>query len=56
MVFLQRTGVLYRPLPAALADAAPRSETSLVWPADAPPAVLRFVEFVREQVSTTAAR
>ncbi|KNZ31649.1 MAG: LysR family transcriptional regulator [Methylibium sp. NZG] len=49
MTLLQRAGVVYRPLPAALADAAPRSETSLVWPADAPPAVLRFVDFVRER-------
>ncbi len=51
MKFLQRAGVVYRPLPAALAKAAPRSETSLVWPGDAPPAVLRFVDFVRERVA-----
>ena len=44
---LQRPGVIYRPVPAALADGAPRCETSLLWP-DAPaPAVARFVEFVR---------
>ncbi len=54
MMFLQRTGVVYRPLPAALADAAPRSETSLVWPGDAAPAVLRFVDFVRERISKPA--
>ncbi len=45
---LQRAGVVYRPLPAALAAAAPQCETSLVWPAGAEPAVQRFVEFVRE--------
>jgi DNA-binding transcriptional LysR family regulator len=44
---LQRPGVRYRALPAALADGAPRSETSLVWAADASPAARRFVEFVR---------
>jgi DNA-binding transcriptional LysR family regulator len=47
---LQRAGVVYRPLPAALAAAAPRCETSLVWPAAADPAVQRFVEFVRGKV------
>jgi DNA-binding transcriptional LysR family regulator len=47
---LQRAGVVYRPLPAALAAAAPRCETSLVWPAAAEPAVQRFVEFVRDKV------
>ena len=45
---LQRAGVVYRPLPAALAAAAPQCETSLVWPAVAEPAVQRFVEYVRE--------
>ena len=44
---LQRPGVVYRALPAALAEAAPHGETSLLWPTDAAPAVLRFVEFVR---------
>jgi DNA-binding transcriptional LysR family regulator len=44
---LQRPGVVYRALPRALADGAPKCETSLVWPDDALPAVLRFVEFVR---------
>ena len=44
---LQRPGVVYRPLPAALAELAPHCETSLLWPADAAPVVLRFVEFVR---------
>lgn len=45
---LQRPGVLYRPLPGALTELAPRCETSLLWPADAAPAVGRFVDFVRE--------
>lgn len=44
---LQRPGVVYRPLPAALADGAPQCETSLAWPQGAAPAVHRFVEFVR---------
>ena len=44
---LQRPGVIYRKLPAALAAKAPQGETSLLWPADAAPAVLRFAEFVR---------
>jgi DNA-binding transcriptional LysR family regulator len=44
---LQRPGVVYRQLPAALAQGAPRCETSLLWPATAAPAALRFVEFVR---------
>lgn len=44
---LQRPGVVYRPLPAALAESAPRGETSLLWAIDAAPAVARFVEFVR---------
>lgn len=47
MTSLQRPGIAYRALPAALAEAAPRCETSLIWPDDAPPAVQRFVEFVR---------
>lgn len=47
---LQRPGVVYKPLPAALSANAPRGETSLLWPADAAPAVLRFVEFVRGMV------
>jgi DNA-binding transcriptional LysR family regulator len=47
---LRRAGVVYRPLPAALAAAAPRCETSLVWPAAADPAVQRFVDFVRDKV------
>lgn len=46
---LQRPGIAYRTLPGALADGAPRAETSLVWPPDAAPAVRRFVEFVRAQ-------
>jgi DNA-binding transcriptional LysR family regulator len=44
---LQRPGISYRPLPAGLAEAAPRCETSLLWPRDAAPAVKRFAEFVR---------
>lgn len=47
MRLLQRPGVVYRTLPAALADAAPQAETSLVWRRDAAPAVQRFVELVR---------
>ena len=43
---LKRAGVVYRHLPAALDGAAPRSETSLVWRADAGPVVERFVRFV----------
>jgi DNA-binding transcriptional LysR family regulator len=38
---LQRAGVVYR----AMAD-APQVETSLIWRADAPPVVARFVEHV----------
>jgi DNA-binding transcriptional LysR family regulator len=52
---LQRPGVRYRALPAALAEGAPRSETSLVWSPDAAPAVRRFVEFVRATVGSTPA-
>lgn len=44
---LQRPGVIYRNLPKSLAENAPQGETSLLWPADAAPAVLRFAEFVR---------
>ena len=44
---LRRSGVLYRSLPAALGAAAPRAETSLLWPLEPAPAVSRFVEFVR---------
>ncbi|MES3014587.1 MAG: LysR family transcriptional regulator [Pseudomonadota bacterium] len=47
---LQRPGVIYRPLPAALAELAPHCETSLLWPVDAAPVVTRFVEFVRALV------
>ncbi len=49
---LQRPGVLYRPLPGALAAVAPQCETSLVWPVDAAPVVTRFVEFVRGLLPT----
>ena len=48
MTLLQRPGITYRALPAALAAAAPSCETSLVWRVDAPPPVERFVEFVRQ--------
>ena len=47
---LQRPGVVYRPLPRALAEFAPHCETSLLWPLDAAPAVARFVGFVRALV------
>jgi DNA-binding transcriptional LysR family regulator len=39
---LQRAGVAYRAMPAA-----PQVETSLIWRADAPPVVARFVAHVR---------
>ncbi|MDR7267866.1 DNA-binding transcriptional LysR family regulator [Pelomonas saccharophila] len=39
---LQRAGVSYRDMPGA-----PQVETSLIWRADAPPVVARFVEHVR---------
>ena len=44
---LQRPGVVYRPLPAALAADAPGAETTLFWAAQPAPAVERFVAFVR---------
>ncbi|MBX3607570.1 MAG: LysR family transcriptional regulator [Piscinibacter sp.] len=47
MTLLQRPGIAYRALPGAWAADAPSCETSLVWRAGAPPAVDRFVEFVR---------
>ncbi|WP_127996395.1 LysR family transcriptional regulator [Piscinibacter defluvii] len=47
MTLLQRPGIAYRSLPVALAEAAPSCETSLVWRADAPPAVERFVAHVK---------
>jgi DNA-binding transcriptional LysR family regulator len=47
VTLLQRPGVVYRPLPPALRADAPRCETSLVWRTPAPPAVARFVDFVR---------
>ncbi|MET0334561.1 MAG: LysR family transcriptional regulator [Rhizobacter sp.] len=50
---LQRPGVVYRRLPVALGAAAPRAETSLVWPSDAGPVVGRFVEFVRRALDDT---
>jgi DNA-binding transcriptional LysR family regulator len=49
---LRRPGVAYRPLPPALARAAPRWETSLAWPAaSSSPAVARFVSHVRAALS-----
>ena len=51
---LQRPGVVYRPLPGALAELAPHCETSLLWPVDAAPVVTRFVEFVRALVRPEA--
>ena len=47
MMQMQRPGVLYRALPAALSAGAPLCETSLLWRVDAAPSVLRFVEFVQ---------
>ncbi len=47
MMQMQRQGVVYRALPAALSEEAPHCETSLLWRADAAPPVLRFVEFVQ---------
>ena len=47
MMQMQRPGVVYRALPAALIEGAPQCETSLLWRADAAPSVLRFVEFVQ---------
>lgn len=54
MTQLQRPGVAYRALPAAMQ--APRAETSLVWLDDAAPAVLRFVEYVRASMGGTRGR
>jgi DNA-binding transcriptional LysR family regulator len=47
VTMLRRPGVVYRALPRDLAEGAPTCETSLVWPVDAPPAALRFVDHVR---------
>lgn len=47
---LQRPGVAYRALPPALASGAPECETSLLWRAQAPACVARFVSFVRERL------
>jgi DNA-binding transcriptional LysR family regulator len=47
MTQLQRPGVAYRALPAAMRREAPRCETSLVWRTDAPPSAERFADFVR---------
>ena len=46
MMNLQRSGVVYKRVPGV----APICETSLVWRADAAPAVLRFVQHVRSQL------
>jgi DNA-binding transcriptional LysR family regulator len=43
---LQRAGVVYKQLRAEV----PQAETSLIWRADAAPAVRRFVEHVRAQL------
>jgi DNA-binding transcriptional LysR family regulator len=50
MTLLQRPGIAYRALPAALAAAAPSCETSRVWREAATPPVQRFVEFVRSHL------
>jgi DNA-binding transcriptional LysR family regulator len=47
---LQRPGVAYR----AVADAGLRCETSLIWRADAPPVVARFVDHVSAQIAAQA--
>ena len=52
----QRPGVIYRPVTGRKAASVPASETSLVWPAPAHPALERFVEFARQQPRTVAAR
>jgi DNA-binding transcriptional LysR family regulator len=54
MTQLQRPGVVYRKLPAALAADAPSCETSLVWPCDAGPVVKRFVAFIERTLTTFA--
>jgi DNA-binding transcriptional LysR family regulator len=46
MMNLQRSGVVYKRVPGV----APVCETSLIWRADAAPAVLRFVQHVRAQL------
>jgi DNA-binding transcriptional LysR family regulator len=51
---LQRPGVVYRPLPGALAAQAPHCETSLLWPLEAAPSVTCFVEFVRSLLTAQA--
>lgn len=53
---LQRPGVRYRALPAALQAFAPHCETTLFWPPEAAPAVLRFVEFVRTMLPAAKPR
>ena len=47
---LQRPGVVYR----AVADAGLRCETSLIWRANAPPVVARFVDHVSAQIAAQA--
>jgi DNA-binding transcriptional LysR family regulator len=51
---LQRPGVVYRRLPVALVSAAPRAETSLVWPEQAGPVVARFVDHVKRSLAEPA--
>ncbi|WP_416757360.1 LysR family transcriptional regulator [Roseateles sp. So40a] len=48
---LQRPGVRYRPWPGV---DVPACDTSLIWRADAPPVVRRFVDHVRSQIAATA--
>jgi DNA-binding transcriptional LysR family regulator len=50
IAMLRRSGVIYRKLPRSLAAAAPRCETSLVWPNDAGPIVEGFVDHVRRHL------
>lgn len=52
---LQRPGVVYRALPAALAAGAPECETSLLWRPDAPACVARFVGFVQQRLGELGA-
>ena len=53
---LQRQGVRYRALPAALQAFAPHCETTLLWSPEAAPAALRFVEFVQAMLPSARAR
>jgi DNA-binding transcriptional LysR family regulator len=51
---LQRPGVVYQSLPRSAAFAALRCETSLLWPREAAPAVLRFVACVSALAAASA--